>query len=377
MLDVLRKHGIRAVGFVTWERVLGPADRALLGSWLDAGHELGNHTWTHPSYTSTGAEEVIADAERARMEIARLLEERGGAKPAPPLRFFRFPLLREGDRRAKLDAMRAWLAESGLRNLPVTLDDQDWWFEAPWVKARIARDRQAMARVAEEYHESLHLDIRHHERLGDELFGRPVPQVLLLHATEVGAAQWDRLFAWLRDRGYRFATADEVLGDPAFSEPDDYLGDFGPSLWERIADTRTTKTTLEDVRQLIATQVAAWNRGDLDEFTSVYAEDATFVSPSGLTQGRSNVLERYRRRTPDRRAMGHLGLDIVEMRPASGAEFTLTGGARPSRVHGVSVVGRWRISYPDEPDRPPAEGLTLIVLTRSGGGWQIVQDASM
>jgi len=366
MLDVLRKHKVPAVAFVTWDRVLGPADRDLLRLWLEAGHELGNHTFHHLNYTRTAPREYIDDAESARKEIANLT----GGK----LRFFRFPFLREGDTEGKLDAMRAYLSQSGQRNIPVTLDNQDWSFEEPWVEARRKGDEAGMARVAEEYHESLHVDIRHHEEMGDELFGRPVAQVLLLHGTEVGAAQWDRLFTWLEQRGYRFAAADEVLSDPAFSEPHRYVGTFGPGLWDRIGDQKKTDKALGEVRKTIETQVEAWNRGDLDAFTAVYAEDAAFLSPSGFTRGRNEVLGHYRRRYPDRKAMGRLRLEPIEMRPAAGTEFTLVGGARPSRVHGVSVAARWELSYED---KEPASGLTLIVFRRSRDGWEIVQDASM
>jgi peptidoglycan/xylan/chitin deacetylase (PgdA/CDA1 family)/ketosteroid isomerase-like protein len=366
MLEALRKHEVPAVAFVTWDRVLAPSDRGLLRLWMEAGHELGNHTFHHLNYTRTAPAEYIADAEQARQEIAALAGKR--------VRFFRFPFLREGDTEAKLDAMRAWLAESGQRTVPVTLDNQDWSFEEPWVEARRKGDEAAMARVAEEYHEALHVDIRHHEETGDELFGRPVPQVLLLHGTEVGAAQWDRLFTWLEQRGYRFASADEVLADPAFSEPHKYVGQFGPGLWDRLGDAKATAKALDEVRKLIETQTAAWNRGDLEAFTAAYAEDATFLSPTGLTRGRGEVLARYRKRYPDGKAMGKLRLDPIEMRPAAGTEFTLVGGARPSRVHGVSVAARWELSYPD---KEPASGLTLIVFRRGRDGWEIVQDASM
>lgn len=366
MLDVLRKHKVPAIAFVTWDRVLTPADKDLLRLWMEAGHELGNHTFRHLNYTRTAPAEYIADAEKARQEIAALAGR--------PVRFFRFPFLREGDTEAKLDAMRAYLAESGQRNVPVTLDNQDWSFEQPWVEARRKGDEAAMARVAEEYHESLHLDIRHHEETGDELFGRPVAQVLLLHGLEVSAAQWDRLFTWLRERGYRFATADEVLADPALSEPHRYVGTYGPGLWDRLGEQRGTAKALEEVRKLIETQTEAWNRGDLDAFTAAYAEDAAFLSPTGLTRGRGEVLARYRKRYPDGKAMGRLRLEPIEMRPAVGTEFTLVGGAKPSRVHGVSVAARWELTYPD---KEPASGLTLIVFRRGRDGWEIVQDASM
>jgi uncharacterized protein (TIGR02246 family) len=120
----------------------------------------------------------------------------------------------------------------------------------------------------------------------------------------------------------------------------------------------------EEIRKGVAAvldrQVQAWNRGDLEGFVSVYAEDAAFVSPTGLTRGRQALLERYRKRYPDKAAMGKLSLEILETRLA-GAD-------------GVSLVARWTLAYPD---KPAASGLTLLVLHRREDGWMIVQDASM
>jgi uncharacterized protein (TIGR02246 family) len=117
-----------------------------------------------------------------------------------------------------------------------------------------------------------------------------------------------------------------------------------------------------DPTALLQTQVAAWNRGDLVAFCEVYADDATFLSPSGITRGRQAVLDRYRKRYPDQAAMGTLALDPIETRPAS-----------PREAATVSIAARWSLSYPD---KPVASGLTLIVMHRVGARWQIVQDAS-
>jgi uncharacterized protein (TIGR02246 family) len=124
------------------------------------------------------------------------------------------------------------------------------------------------------------------------------------------------------------------------------------------------------VKALLATQSAAWNRGDLEGFTAVYAEDATFVSSTGLTHGRRQVLERYRRRYPDKKAMGTLTLDVQETR-------TFPAKSPSCAIEGVSVAARWRLAYPDQPDKKTAEGSTLLVLRPRGGSWEIVQDASM
>jgi uncharacterized protein (TIGR02246 family) len=114
------------------------------------------------------------------------------------------------------------------------------------------------------------------------------------------------------------------------------------------------------IGQLLREQSAAWNRGDLDAFCSVYASDATFITPTGSTRGRQAVLDRYRKKYVDKEGMGSLSLVNEEVRslPSSGA----------------SVIARWTLTWPDK----TATGHTLLVLrSRGGGQWEIVQDASM
>jgi len=113
-----------------------------------------------------------------------------------------------------------------------------------------------------------------------------------------------------------------------------------------------------ELSEVLNVQAAAWTRGDLDAFCAVYADDATFVSPSGLTKGRQAVLDRYRKKYVDKAGMGTLTLDIEEVRAASATN--------------ASVVARWTLAWPD---KPKAEGLTLLVFWKTQDGWRIVQDA--
>ena len=118
------------------------------------------------------------------------------------------------------------------------------------------------------------------------------------------------------------------------------------------------------VKAVIADQVAAWNRGDVAAFCSAYAEDASFLSPSGYTHGRLAVIERYQRRYPDRATMGSLTIEPLETRvlpPAGKAET-------------VTLAGRWTLAYAN---KPSVTGLTLLVFRPRGNSWEIVQDASM
>jgi len=369
LLAALERHGVPAVGLVTWRNVDGPDGLNLLRLWLEAGHELGNHSYSHPDYTRTGIEEYVADVERCRGELARFLEPYGKS-----VRFFRFPMLHEGDTPEKLRAMRDYMERTGQRNLPVTLDNQDWSYERPWVSARQAGDVQAMRDVGEDYLAALRISIRHHERTGDRLLDRELPQILLLHANEVGAAHWDRLFAWLETTGHRFVSADELLADPVFAEPHEFVGPAGYGLWDRLASRRLAARAREEVAAHLDAQTAAWNRGDLDAFCAGYEEDALFLTPSGVTRGRDLILERYRQRYADREAMGTLSFEILEIRPAQGVEISMLGDSRPGKIHAVSVAARWKLFYPD---REEASGLTMLFLRRRGDGWAIAHDTSM
>jgi uncharacterized protein (TIGR02246 family) len=132
------------------------------------------------------------------------------------------------------------------------------------------------------------------------------------------------------------------------------------------------------VMEVIDAQVAAWNRGDVEAFVAAYAEDCVFLSPTGVTRGRADVLARYRSRYPDAAAMGKLTLTPLDVRHGYGAVGE-DGLRRVSAVTVVSIAAAWKLEY--EGDKPSAEGHTLIVLVPNphpdGPRWLIVQDASM
>jgi uncharacterized protein (TIGR02246 family) len=120
-------------------------------------------------------------------------------------------------------------------------------------------------------------------------------------------------------------------------------------------------------RTLLETQAAAWNRGDLEAFCSVYADDAVFVTAFGLTKGRAEVLARYKTRYPDAVARGTLSFEVLSV-------DVLAPEPSKKGARAIAVVARWKIAHAD---KPAAEGLTLLNLVRTPSGWRIVHDASM
>lgn len=113
------------------------------------------------------------------------------------------------------------------------------------------------------------------------------------------------------------------------------------------------------VLALLERQAAAWNRGDLPAFCAVYADDAVFVSPSGVTTGRAEVLARYQKKYATKAAMGTLTLTPLDVRASADS---------------VSIAARWTLSYPD---KQAATGHTVVVFQRWKGEWRIVHDASL
>jgi hypothetical protein len=91
-----------------------------------------------------------------------------------------------------------------------------------------------------------HLDpaLETFESMAAELFGRAIPQILLVHASRLNADAMEAMLARLEARGYAFITLEEALEDPAYTSPDGPLGPHGPSWllrWSKGLGKPTTK----------------------------------------------------------------------------------------------------------------------------------------
>ena len=74
-------------------------------------------------------------------------------------------------------------------------------------------------------------------------------------------------------------------------------------------------------------QQDAWNRGDLDAFMKAYwkSDQLQFIGADGPTYGWQETLENYRRRYPDRQAMGTLTFSVLNLDHRSPTVVSLVG----------------------------------------------------
>jgi hypothetical protein len=81
------------------------------------------------------------------------------------------------------------------------------------------------------------------------------------------------------------------------------------------------------IRQILDNQVAAWNRGDIDDFMKGYWKNDSlmFIGKSGVTYGWTNTLNNYKKNYPDTAAMGKLAFTLIEIRKLSKEYYQVTG----------------------------------------------------
>jgi len=84
-----------------------------------------------------------------------------------------------------------------------------------------------------------------YERLSMDVFGREIPQVLLLHANLLNAEHVGRVIDMLVGRGYTFVSLPQALSDSAYSRKDAYVGSRGLSWIQRWALDASVKVPPE------------------------------------------------------------------------------------------------------------------------------------
>jgi len=237
LLAVLQQEIVPAVGFVNERKLYhkwGEVDEriAALNQWLDAGFELGNHTFGHTSLNRMGLKEFEESVIQGETVTGLLMAQHG-----KKLRYFRHPYLDTGrDLQTRREA-EAFLVSRGYRIAPVTMDAWDWHFAGVYDDAKRRDDKALQQEVVSNYLSYHAAVFDYFEKLSRDLLGYEPRQILLLHANNLEADHIGELIALLRKRGYRFITLEEALSDDAYGLPDTFVGEEGRSWIEHWAIT--------------------------------------------------------------------------------------------------------------------------------------------
>ncbi len=230
ILGTLDEFGVKAAGFVIGDNIGG--DKDILEAWLVAGHILGNHTYSHPDLNEVPTALYLHNVEKCRDVLEDMLNEFGQKE-----RYFRHPYLHYGNTYKIKTAVADYLRNHGYIIAHASIDTDDFAYNLQFEKLYEAADSIEFVRLGNEYIDHIIERLEAAEKLADEILGRPVRHILLLHANRLNSNFLIDLLAELEIRQYRFIPLDVALADPVYSLPESYVGTKGLSFLERLAKT--------------------------------------------------------------------------------------------------------------------------------------------
>ena len=226
LLAALKRDRIPAIGFVNEVKLEGAdkaARTALLGQWLDAGVELGNHSYGHLHFSTTPLEAYLGDVARGDTVTRGLLAQR--RKPAPA--WYRHPYLETGPSADARAVFEGWLAAHGYRVAPVSMENSDWQFAQIYDDAVIRGDAASAARIRQAYLDFTKLIVPWYRQAALDVLGRRPAFVFLLHATRLNADSLDDLAAIFKANELSPVSLTQAMKDPAYAIRDAYAGADG------------------------------------------------------------------------------------------------------------------------------------------------------
>lgn len=216
LLDAFARHGVPKVrGYLVGHQANANDDhRKSLQLWLDAGHPLGNHTWSHPNMEEIGVDAYLADIDRNESVLAELTGDSSGAS----WKSFRYPYLRQGFDEESSRRVREHLAAGGYQIAEVSIDFWDWDYQAPYVRCLQKRSEVGVAALRRTYLDHATQMLDWHRAAAIDAFGRPISHVLLLHVGAFTAEMIEDLLAAYEARGVVWVTLEEALADPVYRD---------------------------------------------------------------------------------------------------------------------------------------------------------------
>jgi peptidoglycan/xylan/chitin deacetylase (PgdA/CDA1 family) len=235
ILDALQANSIKAALFVVGRNIDNAEGKQLLSHWDKAGHLIGNHTYSHRNYNTSEIAEYQQDILRAET----LLKEFPRFQ-----KYFRFPMLKEGDTAAKRDGMRTFLSQHGYRVGHVSVDNSDWVIDQR-LTARLKKDPAADLKPYRDFYlEHMWDRAVYYDSLAQQVLGRSVKHTVLMHFNLLNGLFLGDLIAMFKTKGWEPISAREAFTDPVFSAKPKVLPAGESIVWSLAKEKGTIAMSL-------------------------------------------------------------------------------------------------------------------------------------
>jgi peptidoglycan-N-acetylglucosamine deacetylase len=226
ILKTLKRHKVQIIGFVVGSRIKA-YNRSYLDDLVADGHIIGNHTYTHPDLNSTTVSWYEDDISKGAKAIESWVNEP---------RYFRYPYLHQGPTAGKYYDIAKFLAANSFINVPVSIDNDDWWYDKNYCDALKAGKKAEADSIGHIYFLHIQNKTNYFDSLAHSQLHRDIKHILLLHMTELNAVYLDSLLTWYEDQGWQFITPSDALSDSLYRMHDIYIGYNGTSWLLRFGE---------------------------------------------------------------------------------------------------------------------------------------------
>ena len=235
ILNHLDDENIKAVFFVKGNGVLNKKGKYLLDSWNERGHKIANHTFSHPNFNRKNISAL--DFKKELLKTDSLINGYSNFK-----KLFRFPYLKEGNSKVKIDSIRHILNDYGYKNGYVTIDASDWYIDSRLNKRLKENPKADIETFKQFYLEHIFERSSYYETLSYKLNNRHISHTLLLHHNLAAALFLDDLIDMFKKKGWKVISADKAFNDPIFSNIPNYAGES--LIWALAKDSKKYENEL-------------------------------------------------------------------------------------------------------------------------------------
>jgi peptidoglycan-N-acetylglucosamine deacetylase len=236
ILKTLKREGLPPVyGFINGGRgVEDPDSPVVLQAWRKAEQPLGNHTWAHLDLNKETAEEFGTEVSRNEPLLESLMGKNDW-------HWLRYPFLHEGDTVEKRRAVRGWLFAHGYKIAEVSMDFEDYLWNAPYARCVAKHDAASIAKLHDSYLAVADQYYGVFRQLSQLVYGRDVKYVLLMHVGAFDARMLPELLKLYRAKGVKFISLPDAMSDPAYRDDPDIGEPNGGTFLELMLEKKKIK----------------------------------------------------------------------------------------------------------------------------------------
>jgi peptidoglycan/xylan/chitin deacetylase (PgdA/CDA1 family) len=218
-------HAPRVYGFVNGGKLASaPEELEALKAWTAAGFPLGSHGYSHFNLAETSVRRYTSDITANEPVLRSLVSDK------TYWHWFRYPYLEEGDTLRKKEAVYAFLRKNHYRVAEVTLDFQDFLWNAPYARCLAQNDTVAIDWLKSNYLIAAEDRIEFGQQMSQTLYGRDIKHIMLLHVGGFETVMLPELLKLLKQKNFKLITLEDAASDPVYKVepqwPTRHGGDF-------------------------------------------------------------------------------------------------------------------------------------------------------